>query len=194
MFAAKGFAATTIEDVMGECGLTRGGFYAHFRSKARLYHEAVAGQGTVASAEAGDGGLADWLGRLFVACRQGCEPDIAPPVELAFLATDTASRTPEVRQSYERAVTALRDRLRSCMPDSRHTDDKALAASAMIVGTLAIALSIDDRQLRATTIAACDRNVRAMFEEADAGPRQTFFWALDGIDSCRFHDGVHTTH
>lgn len=41
LFAAKGFSATTIDDVMHACGLTRGGFYAHFRSKAQLHHEAM---------------------------------------------------------------------------------------------------------------------------------------------------------
>ena len=40
-FAARGFAAVSIDDVMRDCGLTRGGFYAHFRSKAALYREAT---------------------------------------------------------------------------------------------------------------------------------------------------------
>ena len=42
LVAAQGYAATAIEDVMIECGLKRGGFYAHFRSKAQLDQEAVA--------------------------------------------------------------------------------------------------------------------------------------------------------
>ncbi len=41
LFATQGYAAISIEEVMRACGLTRGGFYAHFRSKAALYREAT---------------------------------------------------------------------------------------------------------------------------------------------------------
>jgi len=41
LFAAQGFTAVSIDDVMRDCGLTRGGFYAHFRSKAVLFREAT---------------------------------------------------------------------------------------------------------------------------------------------------------
>ena len=41
LFAARGFAGVSIEDLMRDCGLTRGGFYAHFKSKAVLYREAT---------------------------------------------------------------------------------------------------------------------------------------------------------
>lgn len=41
LFAIKGFEGVTIDDLMNNCGLTRGGFYAHFTSKAELYREAL---------------------------------------------------------------------------------------------------------------------------------------------------------
>lgn len=41
LFADRGYGKVSIEDVMRDCGLTRGGFYAHFRSKAALYREAM---------------------------------------------------------------------------------------------------------------------------------------------------------
>ena len=41
LFAAQGFAATSIDAVMQESGLTRGGFYAHFKSKGELYREVM---------------------------------------------------------------------------------------------------------------------------------------------------------
>ena len=40
-FAHKGFSATAVADIMGACGLTKGGFYAHFSSKEALYIETV---------------------------------------------------------------------------------------------------------------------------------------------------------
>lgn len=36
-FRDKGYAATSLRDIMGDCGLTMGGFYAHFSSKGELF-------------------------------------------------------------------------------------------------------------------------------------------------------------
>jgi TetR/AcrR family transcriptional repressor of nem operon len=41
LFNRKGFADVTIEEVMAEAGLTRGGFYRHFGGKDELFAEAV---------------------------------------------------------------------------------------------------------------------------------------------------------
>ena len=41
LFNRRGFAEVTIDEIMGEAGLTRGGFYKHFATKDELYAEAV---------------------------------------------------------------------------------------------------------------------------------------------------------
>ena len=41
LFNAKGFAEVSIDEVMEQAGLMRGGFYRHFRDKSQLYAEAV---------------------------------------------------------------------------------------------------------------------------------------------------------
>lgn len=41
LFNSRGFAEVSIDQVMEHAGLTRGGFYRHFRDKAELYAEAV---------------------------------------------------------------------------------------------------------------------------------------------------------
>ena len=41
LFSTKGFHAVTVDEVMLDCSLTRGAFYAHFRSKSDLYSEAL---------------------------------------------------------------------------------------------------------------------------------------------------------
>src|ERR1700704_1176038 len=41
LFNDKGFAEVSIDEVMDKAGLTRGGFYRHFRDKSELYAEAV---------------------------------------------------------------------------------------------------------------------------------------------------------
>lgn len=42
LFREKGFEAVTIAEIMAAAGLTHGGFYGHFRSKAALMAEALA--------------------------------------------------------------------------------------------------------------------------------------------------------
>ena len=41
LFETRGYASVSIDELMRECDLTRGGFYAHFASKAALYREAT---------------------------------------------------------------------------------------------------------------------------------------------------------
>ena len=42
LFNRHGFEQVSIERIMSDVGLTRGGFYNHFKSKDQLYAEAVA--------------------------------------------------------------------------------------------------------------------------------------------------------
>jgi len=42
LFNREGFSEATIDQIMAGVGLTRGGFYNHFRDKEQLYAEAVA--------------------------------------------------------------------------------------------------------------------------------------------------------
>ena len=41
LFSHQGFDAVSIDDVMAHAGLTRGAFYAHFKSKSDMYHQSM---------------------------------------------------------------------------------------------------------------------------------------------------------
>jgi len=41
LFNLRGFSDVSIDEIMSEAGLTRGGFYKHFARKEDLYQEAV---------------------------------------------------------------------------------------------------------------------------------------------------------
>src|ERR1700741_4898111 len=46
LFRLRGYAGTSIDDVMLAAGLTRGSFYAHFKSKDELFAQVIgSGQG-----------------------------------------------------------------------------------------------------------------------------------------------------
>jgi len=42
LFNRHGLESVSIDDVMAHAGLTRGGFYRHFKTKSDLYAEAIA--------------------------------------------------------------------------------------------------------------------------------------------------------
>jgi len=42
LFNRRGLAGVTIDEIMADAGLTRGGFYKHFNAKEELYAEAIA--------------------------------------------------------------------------------------------------------------------------------------------------------
>src|SRR5579883_2000867 len=62
LFRLRGYAATNIDDIMLAAGLTRGAFYAHFKSKDELFAEVVgAGHGLLARMRTGSGKIRDVL-------------------------------------------------------------------------------------------------------------------------------------
>src|SRR5262245_1563632 len=97
LFAARGFKATSIDAIMRECKLTRGGFYAHFRSKSQLYRHAMtkATQSAARSRPPTD----DWL--------EGLLAEYLQKDHRSFFATDVASSDPDVRAAYATACNAL---------------------------------------------------------------------------------------
>ena len=182
LFRARGFGATSIEDVMLECGLTRGGFYAHFHSKAQLYQEAVTDAGGPARPpQTGREVPTDWLDDLFMACRHGLDTIEQPHPVWALLATDVASGIPQVRQAYARALQAVRDQLRLEIGSTQSRDETALAAATMLAGALAAAATIDDTAMRNALADACQRATQALRhgDAASAAGEPVFLWAPD---------------
>ena len=71
VFSAKGYAATTLDDVATAAKVTRGAIYWHFKSKADLYNTLVEemsarGASIVQQAVAEGGTLIDILRRVFI--------------------------------------------------------------------------------------------------------------------------------
>ena len=173
LFAARGFEATSIEQVMDECGLTRGGFYAHFKSKAHLYEEAVRDGHLAKLASTPVDASNDWLRHVFAAC----SGDAPMSSDWAFLATDVASVQPQIRESYLRAVDTmtakLAEHLQPRSPDA--SDDVPLAAAAMLIGGMAIASSIDSTEVKRAFVSACRNTLHRLTNEG----RETFFWTIE---------------
>lgn len=169
LFAARGFAATSIDEIMRACSLTRGGFYAHFRSKSELYREAL---GTV-DLRARQRDARTELGAVLDACLgETAEGESA----LGFLASDVGSRDHDVRAAYTSALKSLRDKIRRGANGMPGGEEAILASAGMIVGALAIARTSDDAALNDALLDACRRGAETLLEHADVFVRPNFFW------------------
>lgn len=167
LFSARGFEATSIEAIMQASQLTRGAFYAHFKSKAALYREAMGGVSPAGQA---------WLDNLLAGSVPNA-PGSARP--WTFLATGVGSKRPEVRTAYAQALMQLSDQLRRHGAPSFPTGDSAaLASAAMFARALAIALSVYNEKLKNSLADACRDRARQLLEQPAPPTEPTFLWAV----------------
>jgi TetR/AcrR family transcriptional regulator, transcriptional repressor for nem operon len=163
LFAAKGYNGTSIEEIMRECGLTRGGFYAHFSSKGQLYRNAII------HSRSADAMFAEYLDG------SDLEGSTLSPA-FAFLAIDLASKTPDVRAACTEAFTAFSDKLlRNSRASGPCVENCSLSTAALIVGALAVARTTDNPNLRARLLASCREHVGVLLGGNDRST-PTFFW------------------
>jgi TetR/AcrR family transcriptional repressor of nem operon len=150
LFAARGYGGSSIDAIMSECGLTRGGFYAHFSSKGQLYRDALVHGG---SAEA-------VLGEYFGTART---PSIKLSSAFAFLTVDVASKIPEVRAAFTDAFTSISEKLLSRSGASaKSAESCSLSTVALIVGALAVANTSDNPDLKSKLLASCRENAKTL--------------------------------
>lgn len=184
LFTSQGYAATSIDDIMRACGLTRGGFYAHFRSKSRLYHEAVREPGLGGERRAGGDDEDGWIESVLDEYLEA-----APAAgydggsRLAFFATDVGSQESEVRAAYTSAVKSMAGNIhRRVSAHLACTEDAALAVTAMMIGAAAIAQTADELPLKTRVLAACKGNARSLLESQRAHVLPVYFWVPAPLD------------
>jgi len=150
-FTRRGFDAVSIDEVMAVAGMTRGGFYAHFTSKSALYASALRHAATQ-GAERLDS-LAGPQLRIDTYLRQSADQANAV-CPLACLVSDVAQRDERVRTTYTALLEGFLERFQ--MPDAGGPDarQRALKQAVAMIGSLAIARTVNDSQLTDELLAA----------------------------------------
>lgn len=162
LFISKGHDATSIDEIMQDCALTRGAFYGHFRSKSQLYSEAIlhaAKQSKLAGDKPSQVGHRAWIQELLAAyLDKDTSAKANWPCPLAFFATDIAHREPEVRGAYTKAFASMNAHLLEHVRTySRCSEATVLAVTAMLIGAVAVARTMDDDHLRSCLLESCER-------------------------------------
>jgi TetR/AcrR family transcriptional repressor of nem operon len=155
LFNRRGFENVTVNQIMASAGLTRGGFYSHFDSKADLYAEVLDCFFTNPTwANTWDGvdldlkaaRVAPQIVRAYLSTQHF--EDVENSCPMIALPSDVARSGAAAKRAFEKAFRAMVSLLeREVRHSSRPRATTARAISALCVGGMVIARAIDDRAL-----------------------------------------------
>ncbi|MEM7282582.1 MAG: TetR/AcrR family transcriptional regulator, partial [Pseudomonadota bacterium] len=162
-----GFGGVSIGKIMSKLGLTHGGFYAHFKSKAALF-DAMLGQDFDFTIQLNRlkkiKDLSD-SNRALLASTYYLDPSnsskVAPACTLASSTQDAARQGLNSRKSFTTSFRRLLAEYQDALPEK--TDERkrktALTALATCVGGLVLARALADKELEAELLNACSDEV-----------------------------------
>lgn len=155
LFNRSGFESVSVDAIMAEAGLTRGGFYSYFTSKSDLYVEVLGcfltdpnwksrWEGVeidLASAEAGPQIVRAYLSRQHFDNVEDSCPMVALPCNVA--------RSDErVKSAFEDVFKAMVKLLsRGVRNGSRSRDERAMAIATLCIGGMVVARSMNNGRL-----------------------------------------------
>ena len=156
LFNRHGFESVSIDEVMASAGLTRGGFYHHFASKASLYAAAVssftscnpfAERLETDPKRRSPRELAELLVDTYLSDETLADVDRHCP--LIALPSDVARAGLRPRAAYTELVESMLDVFRDAFPKrDRRRERKAHLIVNLCVGGMLIARTTDDPALR----------------------------------------------
>lgn len=163
LFREKGVDGVGISDLMSEAGLTHGGFYKQFSSKAELVEEAcaLALEDTMAFWDSYLEGAAeprDAFVRAYLS--QQHRDRIGEGCLLPALAAEARREPQAIRSVFTRAIRAYMDRLdQSDGAPTPQTRAQALSTLSEMVGAILLARVSDDPQLSQEILAAACHHI-----------------------------------
>ncbi len=159
LFTARGYEKITINELMNHCHLTRGAFYAHFSSKAELYSETLkfaATSSKLAKIKPESYTDKQWLKQLLDVYLSIEHINGTRTCPLAFLAADISTQDINAQRTYSKAYDNMNKTLlayaNSYMDCSEY---EILSITAMIIGAVAIARTMQDESTAQKLLASC---------------------------------------
>jgi AcrR family transcriptional regulator len=156
LFNRRGFSDVSIDEVMAEAGLTRGGFYNHFKNKEELFAEAVASYATCPRDKRLNGVELDCDAPARVFAEQIVNAYLSPQhldsidnhCPMIALPSDAARAGPVLRQTYQRLLQGMIGLFEAGLdPEDEASRSKALAITALCVGGMVLARTVEDPEL-----------------------------------------------
>jgi len=154
LFNRKGFEAVSIEEIMSNAGLTRGGFYSYFKSKGELYALAVghalveppSSRWKTVSVDFTAADAARQVIRAYLS--QEHLDDIDGSCPMVSLPSDVSRSDATVKRVFETVFQGMVGLFEDSLTPKRRADrDRALTMSALCVGAMVIARALDNPAL-----------------------------------------------
>ena len=155
LFNRSGFENVSIDSIMEESGLTRGGFYAHFKSKSDLYVEALGcfftdpnwkNKWEGVEIDSASPEAAAQIVRAYLSRQHFDDLDNSCP--MVALPNDVARSDEKVRDAFNGVFRAMVAMLgRDVKSTARQPEDTALAIAALCVGGMVLARALSDTSL-----------------------------------------------
>lgn len=173
LFNRHGFEQVSIERIMSEAGLTRGGFYHHFGSKDELYAAAVASFTRCNPFRANlkddpppaPGELARILLDVYLSDKVFDDVDFHCP--LYALPGDVARAGLAPQKAYTQLIRNLTQVYSSALAGVPDGEQRAQAIVALCVGGMVLARTTDDAALRRSLRVAARRQALALLSADD---------------------------
>jgi TetR/AcrR family transcriptional regulator, transcriptional repressor for nem operon len=170
LFSERGFSGVGVSELMAEAGLTHGGFYNHFGSKAELeaeacslaFERAIAVIGKVAAKPAGAERRSAM--KLFVEryLSEKARDARGANCPMVAFSTDVSRESPEVQKRYAQGLATYLDTLAVAIERDRGA---AIALLSEMVGALKLARSLasGDRALSDAILASARARIVERF-------------------------------
>ncbi len=153
LFNRHGFSEVSIDQVMAEAGLTRGGFYNHFRNKEELFCEAVEFYATCDPSARWDGVDIDFEGERRTFAAQMVNAYLSRPhledldyhCPMVALPSDIARAGPAMRETYQMLLQGMIGMFQSGVGgDDEAARRKAITIATLCIGGMVMARTVDD--------------------------------------------------
>lgn len=177
LFNQHGFQNVTIDQVMQEAGLTRGGFYNHFKNKEALFSEAVSsfliGRGAEWRRDAGIDvtNLKPEMAQQMIDAYLSNKHlgDIEGQCPMIALPSDVARADPKTQEAFQSLLTAMVWLLETAMPEDQ-TDRRqnALASAALCVGGMVLARTLPNSDLAEQVRSAAHQAAMHLVSQSNA--------------------------
>jgi TetR/AcrR family transcriptional repressor of nem operon len=172
-FREEGIAAVGVANLMGDIGLTQGGFYNHFESKDDLAREAIehAWQGTYerlhrALVRAKHGGIEALIDSYLSAAHR---KEVADGCVAAALSAEIARGSASLRDAFSQGAEQTTELIAGLLPGKltpKQRRGTAMAVLSTLVGTLVMARAVNDEGMSDELLAHGRRAALALAESA----------------------------
>jgi AcrR family transcriptional regulator len=154
LFNRKGFVEVSIDEIMQRAGLTRGGFYNHFKTKEDLFAEAISVYLDFNPAtrwsrihfdpDAEGAACARQMVKVYLSTAH--LDDLEGHCPMIALPSDSARAGPQVRQAYRQLLEHMAGMMASGIEGCGKAEarERGLAITALCVGGMILARTIDD--------------------------------------------------